>query len=1036
MTGMMKLVPCVLHLAVFLNAFAPGSSAASDESATGRPDFDKSVAPLIAARCLECHNSTDLKGDLDLSSRAKVLKHEQPIIVPGNPSESLLWQQIESDQMPPKKPLSADEKLLFRKWIDSGAQWGQSETIDPFAYTTSSRAGADWWSLKPVVRPHVPVVKQSERVKNPIDAFVLAKLEERGMTLASPANRRELIRRLYFDVTGLPPSPEEISRFVADDSPNAIEKLIDQLLDSPHYGERWARHWLDVARYTESQGFEYDRFRPNAWHYRDYVINAFNSDKPYNIFVQEQIAGDVQNFSHPDQAASAEGMIATSLLVCGPWDQAGNAQANVTQKKITREEELEDLVSVVGQTFLGVTINCARCHSHKFDPVSQEDYYRFKAVFEGVRHGERAVESESDRQSRESRLTALRQQNADLQEQLKEMEQVARTAAAEKLSASPDATPDPASLSPARRYPPAPLARWTFQKDAADVVGALHGELTGGASVRDGRLIVSGNGQYLRTAPLNSGISEKTLEAWVALPTLQQGGGGVITLESDNGVRFDAIVFAEREPGCWIAGSTGFQRTQDLSAAQETSAPGELIHMAIVYRSDHSIAVYRNGRPWGSRYTKGSLQSYEAGKSHVLLGLRHLGAGNGFLNAEIESASLYDKVLTDDEIADSFNAGPDGGVVVTNEQMLAAMSDEQRQKYFSQRDTLRELQRQTVSLSQPPISYCGIRQQPAPTFRLVRGDVNSPAEVAVPAGLSVIRSPSGDLGLTADAPEAARRQQLAQWLAHPEHPLTSRVLVNRLWHHHFGRGIVETPNDFGFNGARPTHPELLDWLAAEFTEGPSPWSIRHIQKLILMSATWQQSSAYNEQAAAVDTDNTLLWRFTPRRLEGEIVRDAMLAVSGQLNAQMGGPSFKPFLVTSFNSDFYQPKDLTGPEFNRRSIYRANINSGKSSMMDALDCPDPSIKTPARRVTTTPLAALALMNNSFVQRQSEHLAQRVAAELPDTDRESAGMRRAWQICFGRDPAAEELEAGTRLVREHGLQQLCWTLLNATEFLYIH
>ncbi|MFO0425247.1 MAG: DUF1553 domain-containing protein, partial [Planctomyces sp.] len=1007
----------------------PAITSAAENSDTAW--FDEKVAPIFIQHCLSCHNSGDRRGGLDLSQRDSAEKGgDSGVIVSGRqPEDSLLFQRVHAGEMPPaesKQPkLTEAEIAILREWIAAGSKWG-STPLDMFRFSTTTRAGADWWSLQPVNRPKVPAVKDPSWCRQPIDAFVLAKLEEHSFSPAPVASRETLIRRVFFDLIGLPPSPEEVEEFVGSEDPKAWEKLIDRLLSSPHYGERWARHWLDVARYTESQGFEYDRFRPNAWHYRDYVIASLNSDKPYNLFLQEQIAGDVANFEHPGEPATSEGIIASSLLVCGPWDQAGNAQANVTQRKTTREEELEDLVSVIGQTFLGMTVNCSRCHSHKFDPISQEDYYRFRSIFDGVKHGERSIETPSEAAERDRKAADVRDQLRQAEDRVSQLEESARKAALAAIqpAKAPDVTPSV--------VPPAPFARWTFDENTSDLTGTLNGDLRNGATVRNGRLVLSGDRQFLQTSPLDRVISEKTLEAWVVLSTADQGGGGVLTLETDGGGNFDSIVFAERQPKRWMAGSAGFGRTIDVDAPDEDQFQGHPVHVAVVYRGDNSIAVFRNGEPWGNSWVKGSLQSYRAG-SRILMGLRHTGAGNGFLKGEIESASLYDRALTASEIKASFSAGHGGGPVVTQDAMLTAMTSEQRRDYDRHLAELKQLQEKVSLLSRPHMSYVGMREQPEPARRLERGQVTSPAEIVTPGALSVIANPNGDFGLPSDSPEADRRIQLARWLADPNNPLPARVMVNRIWLYHFGRGIVDTPSDFGFNGARPTHPELLDWLAAEFVHGPHPWSIHHLHRLILTSAAYQQSADLNPKAAETDSDNRLLWRFAPRRLEGEIIRDAMLAVSGQLNPKVGGPSFRPFTVTNHGSDFYHLADLTGPEFNRRTIYRAHINSGKSPLMDALDCPDPSIKTPARRVTTTPLAALALMNNSFVQRQANSLAERIRTESGDEPDQNTV--RAFQICFSRKPSKSEMESSRKLQSEHGLKMFCWALLNASEFVYV-
>ena len=638
------------------------------------------------------------------------------------------------------------------------------------------------WALQPVVRPALPEVQAPPGWNgNPVDAFVFARLREAGLSPSPTADRGTLVRRVTFDLTGLPPSPEETDAFGRDRRPDAYERLVDRLLASPRHGERWARHWLDVVRFTESQGFEYDRLRDNAWPYRDYVVRSFNADKPYDLFMREQIAGDVI------EPVTTDGIIATSLLVCGAWDQAGNSQANATQRAITREEEMEDLVSVVGQTFLGLTINCARCHDHKFDPVPAADYYRVKAVFDGVRHGERPVEDADGARSRES-------------------------------------------------------VRAKAQADLAAALAAIAGIESEGAHLDAGQ----------------------------------------------HRARADALARAK--------------------AARETIAA--------------------------------------ASKPGVM-------------------------------------------------------------------------------------AYAGKREQPAPTRALKRGDVKDPGDIVAPSGLSAIASLPADLGLAPDAPEAERRLRFAAWLADPRNPLPARVMVNRVWQAHFGQGLIATPSDLGASGARPSHPELLDRLASDLVAGG--WSLKALHRIIVTSAAYRQSSAPRPEAAAQDAENVLLWRFPPRRLEAEAVRDSMLAVSGDLNLQLGGPSFRPFTTSDYGATFYHLFDKGDAENNRRTVYRMNIHSGKEPLLDAFDCPDPSVKTPRRGITTTPLQALGLMNSSFVQRQAGGLAER-SRRLARGDLPRA-VGTAYRLALGRDATPDEQARAVAAARERGLANVCWVLLNSTEFVYV-
>jgi hypothetical protein len=707
-----------------------------------------------------------------------------------------------------------------------------------------------YWAFKPLPTGAIPTVKDKRWPNSPIDHFVLARLEEKGLAPAPPADKAALLRRATFDLHGLPPAPGEIDAFVADNSADAFAKVVDRLLASPRYGERWARHWLDLARFAESHGFEYDRMRDNAWPYRDYVIRSLNDDKPYARFIKEQIAGDAL------EAASHDGIAATGFLVAGPFDQAGNTSASSLLKARIREEELEDMIAAVGQTFLGLTVNCARCHDHKFDPIPQADYYRMKAAFDGVRHGDRPL------------LTAAEMKSRDTQ-----VEQI------------------------------------------NDRIRALEKNIAG----------------------------------------LEEAG------------------------------------------------------------RQRAAAAARNGK-------------------------------------------------VQDEIAASARTKP---LVVTPQDMEAALSKEEREQRQAWQVELATQHRALKAVPPPAQVYAANSKQPEPTFVLARGDVEKQKEQVTAGGLSAVWSMPSDFGLAADAPEGLRRVKLAEWIASTNNPLTARVLVNRVWHHHFGRGIVGTPNDLGANGERPSHPELLDWLAREFIAQGG--SLKKLHGLIMLSATYQQASSREvisrpvisksafkggprsksaptgllntsllltdpwQRGSATDAEDRLLWHFPLRRLEAEAVRDAMLSVSGQLNSEVGGPSFRPFTVFVSNSHFYNLTDPTGPEYNRRTIYRAVVHSGKDPLLDSLDCPDPSTKTPVRGMTTTPIQALGMMNNAFVQRQARHFADRLKREAGETA--SVQIELGYRLAFGRRPDAEELARTLELARRDGMESVCWVLFNASEFVYV-
>ena len=981
-------------------------------SANAQVDFSRDIQPIFRKHCYECHGPETQKSGYRLDVRDVAQKGGdlgEAAIASSNAAKSPLFRYVSGEEeemlMPPKasgKPrLTNEEVTTIRTWLDEGAIW-------PDHAAGNKRQPSTHWSLKPLALPQVQGVGSE-----PIDSLIREKLSEKKLVPSPEADRRTLIRRLSFDLVGLPPSPEEIEAFVSDNSIQATSSLVDRLLASPHYGERWGRHWLDIARYTESQGFEYDRLRENAWHYRDYVIKSFNDDKPYDQFMKEQIAGDAI------EPVTKDGIIATSLLVCGPWDQAGNGQKNQTQRAITREDELEDLIGVVGQSFLGLTINCARCHAHKFDPIPHDEYYRIKSVFEGVKHGERSIATEQEVAAHNQFRKNLESEIDQANKTLNRIESEGTKQAIAKRPAAP------------RDLGPTPFAKWTFNET---VQGNIPGELKGDAAIKRtsldiGVLSLPKPGSFFQSAKLTKEIREKTLEAWVALSSLEQGGGAAISIETGDGRTFDAIVFGEQQPKKWISGSEGFLRTQTLDIPAESSDPSTFIHVAIAYAADNSISLYRNGQPLGKPYTpKSPLQTFSAGDAQVLLGRRHTGGGRPWLTGEIQQAALYDRALSSEEVFASYRAG---GLSVTTQEVFESLNLEQTAAHSNALASLKRSQKSLATMQKLPVSYAGVRVQPAVTKRLKRGDVTSPDEEVTPGALSAIFELEPDFGLAADSPEKARRLKFADWLADARNPLPARVMANRIWHLHFGQGLVATPNDFGASGDRPSHPELLDWLASKLIE--SGWSLKALHRLIVNSATYQQASRPIDSAAAIDSDNRLLWRFAPHRLEAEAVRDAILFASGQLNPIGGGPSFRPFTTTEFNATFYTPVDRAEPEFNRRTVYRINVNSGKDPLLDSFDCPDPSVKTPRRSVTTTPLQALELMNNAFIQRQSNHLAER-AMFIANKDVRVA-IESAYLMTLGRKPSEDEAKRAESVANERGLASVCWALFNSTEFIYV-
>jgi hypothetical protein len=520
----------------------------------------------------------------------------------------------------------------------------------------------------------------------------------------------------------------------------------------------------------------------------------------------------------------------------------------------------------------------------------------------------------------------------------------------------------------------------------------------------------------------------------VKLDNLTQQGGGVMTVQTPDGAVFDAIVFGEQQPKHWLAGSDFFRRTNPLQGPEETTAVERPVHLAVTYHSDGTIAAYREGRPYGKPYKIDPLPRFEAGKAVAAFGVRHGDpGGNRMLAGTLVQARLYDRALTVSEVAASAKAT----TLITEAEIAARLNGKDREDRDELRVRLQKLdravKRQRELFEQTKIKiYTAGSDQPAPTRLLIRGQITEPGEVLAPAGIAVFANHRADFGLPANAPEAQRRVKLADWLTSAENPLFARVMVNRLWHYHFGVGIVETPNDFGWSGGRPSHPELLDWLAVEFAA--RGYRLKDLHRLIVTSSAYRQASAPRKDGLAADADSRLLWRRKPMRLEAEPLRDGMLAVAGLLNREVGGRGFSDYRETSgAGTTYYDPFDPVGPAFHRRSIYRFNPRGHNLGLLDAFDCPDPASAAPRRAATTTPLQALTLWNGAFALRIAESLAARLEMESPkDVERQ---LTRSYQLTLQRDPLPRERDLARRLVESHGLRALARALFNSNEFLTV-
>ena len=969
-------------------------------------DFDKQVAPILASKCLKCHSGSEPEGGLNLGHRQSALAGGESgqAIVSKDLEASLLIQRVLDKDMPPKRPLvDADRETLVR-WIREGATWG-ADRIDPFAVTTSSRAGYDWWSFQPLRSVQTP--PGNDWGRNEIDQFVLRKLRANGLTPSPEADPRALARRLSFDLIGMPPEPAWVDGFVADSSEAAYVNLVDKLLASKHYGERWGRHWLDVVRYGESDGFERNNPRRNAWHYRDWVIRALNSDMPYDRFVQMQLVGD-------QLSPGADGAAATGFWVAGVHNTVVGGSKRM--KQLARQDEIEEVLATIAQTFLGLTINCGRCHEHKYDPVTQREYYQLASAISGLKHGERREQSAAA----SAKLAELQPEASRLAKQAAEMDG--------RVRGEIIANRKQGDIEVAK--PPMPFARWEFDKDLRDSVGDLHGRAFSDAKVENGALTLDGD-DYVVTAPLNTQLEEKTLAAWVQLDSLDQRGGAAISVETPNGIVFDAIVFGERQPQRWMAGSNNFVRTDAFKGAINETETASPVHVAIVYAKDGTIAAYRNGEPYGSATRKAPLQVFQKGLAEITFGLRHKPAqGRKFLRGSIHQASLYDRALSAHEVA---VAAGNLEAQVSEQMIVERLTPHERSERKLRLENLKNMRAELARLQQLA-NMTIYTLTPGPGVKtqvLLRGDPASPGETVAAGGVAALKGPDADFGLKPDANEAERRRSLSNWITSGDNAQFTRVMANRIWHYHFGSGLVDTPNDFGFNGGRPSHPDMLEWLAGTLRD--DGYRLKSLHRRIVLSSTYRQSSRIRPDAAKLDASNRLLWRMTPRRLEGEAIRDAMLVVAGKLNKQLGGESFED-VKTYYNSGttYYEPIDVDGDAFFRRTVYRFNPRGGRSALLDTFDCPDSAATTPRRAITTTPLQALSLLNNVFVLRMSEYFAARVKES---SDSAEAQVIHAWRLSVNREPTRVELEASLKLMDEHGLAALCRGLFNATEFVVV-
>lgn len=954
--------------------------------------FTSKIEPLLKQRCYECHShEKKMKGGLTLDSKSGWEQggDSGPAIVIGKPEESLLIKMVrwsdDEHQMPPKEKLPSAEIALLEEWVKRGAP-------DPRVMVKKRPTESDWWSLKPLVMPKLPEVAG---VQHPVDRFIRARLAERKIKPSAEADRRTLIRRVMFDLHGLPPSHAEVETFVKDVDPKAYEKLVDRLLESPRYGERWARHWLDTIHFAETHGCGHDLPRDHAWRYRDYVITALNEDKPWQRFVREQLAADVLFPEEPRLVA------ALGFLGAGVFDHSAYQTAPTNFDYLDRD----DLVTQTMGAFASTTANCARCHAHKFDPISQDDYYALQAVFAGLIEGDIPFdEDKTVAQSRKRWQTLL--------------------TAAEAKDKTALLTPENASLVGAWEMTQGAPVKWSLLSYESFV------SAEGSSLKRTGDTLLSSGAKpdkdsYMITSsvPLTK-ITALRLDV-LADPYLPMKGpgrqdNGNLTLSEIEAQLFD-IGAAQPVKLKFTRATADFdqQGWTSAMAIDGNPATGWGIHPAVgvshhaVFELADTIAI----KP-GAKLTLTLKQL--SGKSH-LIGSFKLSVTDEPAVRAAAMPMLAQEALTTPEAKRSdpqrLALAAHALRVIATAELAKLPAPAQVYAAAKQADVLLNVGKGT------PTTVAKAKTVQV----LKRGEFDKPMKEAVSGALSAIHALPARFEKAHTSDESARRAALADWLANEENPLTWRSIANRIWHYHFGRGLCDTPNDFGRMGGTPSHPELLDWLACELRD--SGGSLKHLHRLIVTSAAYRQSSSQRDDAAKLDGDNRLLWRMNRLRLDADSYRDFTLATSDRLDPALGGPSERQFvtgpavqLTPTLN---YEAYDWAALPKHRRSIYRFVWRGVPDPFMDALDFPDLGMLAPARGFSASALQSLALYNNRFVLHFSGELGKQL------TTPEEAVRR-----VLLREPTTEEVRQFGAYAQKNGFAALCRVLLNSNEFLFVN
>ena len=1026
-----RLRSLIFHLFSFLAV-----SLTHPAEAAPPPGFADSIAPLLKDRCVKCHGPAKAEARLDLSTAAGIARGGKngPVVSPHQPDESLLWERIDADEMPPKQPLTISEKEQVRQWITAGS---------PGLVTSANEA--EHWAFRKLSDLKPPAVKNAEICRNPIDQFIQAVLEKNGQSLSPEASRERLIRRVALSITGLPPTTEEIKMFVRDSSPSAYASMVDRYLASPRYGEKWGKHWLDAAGYADSNGyFNADSDRPMAFRYRDYVIQALNTDLSFDQFIREQLAGDELSGFVPGQPAPAHvarQLIATHFLRNGQ-DGSGESDGNPDELRVDRYTALESCQQIVATALLGLTMQCAKCHSHKFEPITHQDYYRFQAIFDPVfpaatekiwvKPQARFIQAPTAEQKRlwdyesASAETALKVASAQFKEWVSK-----NRPAGEQLFL--DNFDDSKSLA----------IQWSNTAPGDDKPGGkppvtVDSDKAPSARIRSGHLEI---------------VAGVTLDSW--LTTKEKFDWTPDSVGESVQVTFDLIDTRIDGKGASAERVGYFLATHDF----DDSGPVKGGNILIDGHPTSSTSVWVD-YPGKDAVSKGSIgkTGYSGGRNY---GVRITNIGKGQFRLE----HLLDGFPEDGSVTLVADDLPDGGFGfeyhanrsfiidhILFERFSAASGNDVLKKskailaeYDKRKTELDQARKKARDLRENPpfkIAWASdVSANPPATHLLTRGNYAQPGEVVHAAPPSALAQPGTVFSADAGSGRTTKRRlSLANWLTNPQEKasaLMARVQVNRVWQAYFGTGIVTTPDNLGLSGAPPTHPELLDWLAHEFVL--SGWSMKHLHRLILASATFRQQS---DDDRKTPSDERLLGQFPAVRLEAETIRDAMLAVSGELDTHMGGP----YVPIQARDDGAIVVAESQPGSRRRSIYLQQRRTQVMSMLQLFDAPTIVFNSLKRPRTAMPLQSLTLLNSEFVRARAAAFSQRLVHEAPAA--EESRLVHAWQLAYARSPLADEIAAAVaflasqkayygsdKAAADKAWVDLCQTILMSNEFLYI-